>query len=119
MRGRWISCNFLQVEYGLDRFAFHGQSAILSTATATTVEPLEKKALALPATSRVRLVERILESVEDFSDIAVARSWDAEIARRVREIRSGKAKGIPAGEVFAKARRALHETRRLSSVRRK
>lgn len=86
---------------------------------AATLETLEKKVLTLSPSSRVQLAERILESVDDFTDPEVARAWDAEIRRRVKEIREGKATPIPAEEVMAKARRALHEVRRISSARRK
>ena len=46
-------------------------------------------------------------------------AWDAEIKRRVKEIESGAEEGIPAAQVMKEARRALNETRRLSSARRK
>lgn len=84
-----------------------------------TVRTLEKEALDLPARSRVRLAEKIIESVENFTSAAVEAAWTEEIGRRVREIKSHKAKGIPASQAMTKARNALHETRRLSSARRK
>jgi putative addiction module component (TIGR02574 family) len=34
----------------------------------------------------------------------VAAAWDVEVARRVEEIRSGRASGTPAEEVFAQLR---------------
>jgi hypothetical protein len=36
------------------------------------------------------------------------KSWDAEIEKRVDEIRSGKVKGILASEVFAKIKAKYH-----------
>lgn len=84
-----------------------------------SIETLERKVLTLPPSSRVKLAERILESVDDFTDPDVAAAWDAEIKRRLKEIKDGKVRAIPAAEVFAKVRRALRETRRLSSARRK
>ncbi len=84
-----------------------------------TLEILEQEALRLPPASRVQLAERILESVEDYATPQIAVAWEAEIARRVKEINEGKAEGIPAEEVSAEARRKLHEARRLSSARRK
>jgi putative addiction module component (TIGR02574 family) len=86
---------------------------------AATLDTPEKQVLTLPPSSRVRLAERILESVDDFTDPSIARAWEAEIGRRVKEIREGKAKPIPAEEAMANARRALHEVRRVSSARRK
>jgi putative addiction module component (TIGR02574 family) len=78
---------------------------------------VEKQALSLPATPRVRLAEKILESVEDYASPDVAAAWDTEITRRVKEIKGGKAEGIPAEEVSAGVRRKLHEARRLGSGR--
>ena len=80
---------------------------------------LEKEVLELPPRSRVRLAERIIESIDDYSDPQFKADWDDEIERRVKEIEFGEEKGIPAGEVMREARRALNEARRLSSTRRK
>ena len=80
---------------------------------------LEQKALKLPPADRVRLAETILESVEDYADPEVAAAWEKEIARRMKEIDSGTAEGVPAAEVFAQARKKVHAARRLSSTRRK
>ena len=80
---------------------------------------LEKEVLELAPRSRVRLAERIIESIDDYSDPQFKADWDDEIERRVKEIESGAEKGIPAGEVMREARRALNEARRLSSTRRK
>jgi putative addiction module component (TIGR02574 family) len=84
-----------------------------------TLRVLEKEVLELPPRSRVRLVERIIESIDDYADPDLEAAWDDEIERRVREIKSGAGKGIPAAQVMKDARRALHETRRLSPARRK
>jgi putative addiction module component (TIGR02574 family) len=48
---------------------------------------------------------------------ALEKAWTQEIRRRVEEIKSGKAKAIPADEAMAKARRALHKIRRSSLAR--
>jgi putative addiction module component (TIGR02574 family) len=84
-----------------------------------TLRVLEKEALELPARSRVRLAEKIIESIDDYTDPQVESAWGQEIERRVEEIKSGAEKGIPARQVMKEARRALNETRRLSSARRK
>jgi len=84
-----------------------------------TAAALEQKVLKLPPASRVRLAEKILESVDDYASPEVASSWQREIARRVKEIEAGTVEGVPADEVFAEARRRLHEARRVSSARRK
>jgi putative addiction module component (TIGR02574 family) len=84
-----------------------------------TLRVLEKEVLELPPRSRVRLAERIIASIGDFADVDLETAWNLEIERRVKEIRSGTEKGIPAADVMKEARRALHETRRLPSARRK
>ena len=84
-----------------------------------TLRALEKEALELPPRSRVRLAEKIIESIDDYADPDLEAAWDDEIERRVKEIESGAEEGIPAAQVMKDAGRALNETRRLSSARRK
>jgi putative addiction module component (TIGR02574 family) len=84
-----------------------------------TLRVLEKEILELPPRSRVRLAEKIIESIDDYSDPELAAAWGDEVERRVKEIESGAEKGIPAAQVMKEARRALNETRRLPSTRRK
>jgi putative addiction module component (TIGR02574 family) len=84
-----------------------------------TLRILEKEVLHLPARSRVRLAERIIESVDDYTNPQIEAAWNAEIGRRVEAIQSGAEKGISAAQVMKEARRVLNETRRLSSARRK
>jgi putative addiction module component (TIGR02574 family) len=84
-----------------------------------TIQALEKEVLELPPKSRARFVEKIIETIDDYTDPEIEKVWTDETGRRVNEIESGKAKGIPAAKVMTEARRALHETRRLSSARRK
>ena len=84
-----------------------------------TIAVLEKEAMALPPASRVRLVEKLLASVDDFVTPGIAGAWQKELECRAAEIRAGRAKGIPEAKVMAQARRKVNETRRLSSARRK
>ena len=70
------------------------------------IEELSRKALALPAEDRVRLAEEILATVQE-ADTEVEAAWEEEIRRRIVEIDSGRAKLIPADEVFAEVRRLL------------
>jgi putative addiction module component (TIGR02574 family) len=84
-----------------------------------TLRVLEKEVLDLPPRSRVRLIERIIQSIDDYATPELEAAWDDEIERRVKEIQSGAEKGIPAADVMKEARRALNETRRLPSARRK
>jgi len=84
-----------------------------------TIRALEKEVLELPPRSRVRIVEKIIESADGGTNREVETPWRKAIARRVKEIESGKARGIPAAQAMAKARRVLHAARRLSTARRK
>ena len=84
-----------------------------------TIRALEKEVLELPLRSRVRLAEKIIESVDDFTSKEVEAAWTDEIGRRVVEIESGELKGVPATEAMDKARLAINEARRISSRRRK
>jgi putative addiction module component (TIGR02574 family) len=84
-----------------------------------TLRALEREVLELPPRSRVRLAEKILESIDDYSDPGVEAAWNDEIERCVKEIESGGEKGIPAAQVMRQARHALNEARRISSARRK
>ena len=84
-----------------------------------TAAALEQRVLKLPPASRIRLAEKILESVDDYVSPEIASSWEKEISRRLKEIESGNVKGVPADKVFAEARQRLHEARRLPSPRRK
>lgn len=86
---------------------------------AMTIRALEKEVLELPPRSRIRFAEKIIESVDDFASPEIASAWSDEIGRRVSDIESGNARGIPARQVMAKARRALNETRQVSSACRK
>ncbi|HVB46819.1 MAG TPA: addiction module protein [Burkholderiales bacterium] len=72
--------------------------------TSDLVEELSHKARALPPEDRVRLAEELLASVQEVDAEA---AWEEEIKRRIAEIGSGKAKLIPAEEVFAEVRRLL------------
>jgi putative addiction module component (TIGR02574 family) len=60
-----------------------------------------------------------MESIDDYATPELEGAWDDEIERRVKEIQSGAEKGIPAEDVMKEARRALNETRRLPSTRRR
>jgi putative addiction module component (TIGR02574 family) len=59
------------------------------------VSELLKKALALPQEARAALAGSLLESLDDTVDSAVEEAWNHEIARRIKELDSGKVKPIP------------------------
>jgi putative addiction module component (TIGR02574 family) len=71
----------------------------------TDFEVIAAAALALPEEQREDLLDRLLVSLDGPADEDVEQAWDAEIARRLEEVESGKEKGIPWEEV----RRQLRE----------
>jgi putative addiction module component (TIGR02574 family) len=72
--------------------------------------PLEKltaAALHLSAGDRARLAHALISSLDEQVDEDAEKAWDAEIKRRVKEIRSGKTKGVSASKVFQRVRARL------------
>ena len=76
------------------------------------VEDILGVALNLSAKERAELATRLIDSLDDpppsaDEQAAIDAVWDAEIARRVREIDDGTVKLIDADDVFASARSKL------------
>lgn len=67
------------------------------------VSELLKKALALPVEARAALANSLLESLDETIDEGAEEEWNAEIARRIKELDSGKVKPI----AWAEARRQI------------
>lgn len=68
------------------------------------VQEIENRAFALSSGERAELAHKLIVSLDDARDKEVETAWDAEIKRRVEEIKSGKAKGRPAEEILAEIR---------------
>lgn len=68
-------------------------------------------ALAMDPKTRAHLTHRLIESLEDPGDRLTAAEWEAlweeEAERRLAEMREGKVEGVPADQVFARARARL------------
>ena len=71
-----------------------------------TVTQILAAAQALPPQERETLCTQIAESL-DAPLTAEEQAWADVAGRRADEMRSGKVKGVPADEVFAKARGRL------------
>lgn len=71
------------------------------------VDEITEKARSLPAEDRARLAEDLLSTLQEDVAPEVEAAWDVEIRRRLDELDGGKAKLIPAAEVFAEVRRML------------
>jgi hypothetical protein len=63
---------------------------------------IEAGALRLPLREHTELIERLVVAHESYDEIMA--SWDGEIARRIEEIDSGRAKLIPMEVTMAKLR---------------
>ncbi len=59
------------------------------------VSELLKKALALPPEARAALAGSLLDSLDETVDASAEEAWNREIARRIEELDTGKAKPVP------------------------
>jgi putative addiction module component (TIGR02574 family) len=65
------------------------------------VSELLEKALALSTRDRGLLIGRLIESLDEVpAENGVEAAWDAEIAKRVEDVRSGRVKLIPGEQVL-------------------
>ena len=71
------------------------------------LEQLEAEIMKLNLEARARLAERIILSLDAPSDEENLYLWVVEAERRLKELREGRAKEIPAGDAFRKARAAI------------
>lgn len=69
------------------------------------VSELVKRGRALAPQDRERLVDQLLESLNEPSVAELDAAWEAEIERRLAEYDRGEVPAVDAEEVFAKARR--------------
>ncbi|OGV74363.1 MAG: addiction module antitoxin RelB [Lentisphaerae bacterium RIFOXYB12_FULL_65_16] len=74
--------------------------------TALTAK-LADQVLSLPCEDRIRLVDRLLQSLNAPSREEIDRLWAAEAERRIDELDSGKVQAIPGEQVFAELRKRL------------
>ena len=68
------------------------------------MQEVVNKALNLSAEERAKLAHELIISLDEVIDKEVEKAWDTEIRRRVKEIKSGKAKGRPAEDILAEIR---------------
>ena len=71
------------------------------------LKELTPKVLKLSPADRARLAHVLIASLDNSVDDDAEEAWDKEIKRRMKEIRSGKAKGRPAVEVLSEIRSKL------------
>ena len=69
-----------------------------------SAERLKSQLIRLSQRDRAELAHFLFRSLKE-SDQDEEAAWDAELASRLQEIKSGKAKGEPAAKVFAELRK--------------
>ncbi len=67
-------------------------------------EKLKSDLSRLSSRERAELAHFLIASLDDGMDADAAAAWDAELARRMQDIESGKDLGEPADKVFAELR---------------
>lgn len=72
---------------------------------AKLAENIIKAAVKLPQKDRVRVVERLLNTLDPEAEQDVDAAWAAEIERRSREIKEGTVRLLPWKEVKSRARK--------------
>jgi putative addiction module component (TIGR02574 family) len=70
-------------------------------------EQLETEVMKLSIEERAKPAERILLSLDAPSDEENLQLWVQEAQRRLKNLRDGNAKTVPAEDVFQKARTAI------------
>ena len=71
---------------------------------------LLKRALALPADERAALANTLLDTLEISSEsVSVQEAWDAEVARRIEELKAGKAVTVPWEELHREVLAMVNE----------
>ncbi len=70
-----------------------------------TAEKLRTELSNLSDADRAELAHFLINSLDQGSDADAEEAWDAELARRAQEIKSGQAVGEPAEKVFADLRK--------------
>jgi len=69
-----------------------------------TAKALWTKLTGLSEAERAELAHFLINSLDAGKDADAERAWDAELARRAEEIKSGRATGEPAEKVFSELR---------------
>jgi putative addiction module component (TIGR02574 family) len=74
---------------------------------AISVDELTEAVLALPASTRASLAERIVESLDPLADEEFRGLWATEAIRRRDEVRDGRVQSIAEDEVAKTVRRLV------------
>ncbi len=72
-----------------------------------SLETVTAEALQLTAEERADLVELLIASIEPA--LPLHPEWEAEIARRIADVDSGRSQAIPSEQVFAEVRALIEK----------
>jgi putative addiction module component (TIGR02574 family) len=72
-----------------------------------TLDQIVEETRQLSREQVAELVDQLTLSLHQAMEPAVETAWKTEVSRRVEEIRSGKAQGIPGEEVSARVRKIV------------
>ena len=78
---------------------------------APKVENILKQAMGMSEPDRALLADRLIRSLDTQVDPDWEEAWEAEIARRLAEVDSGKVKMVPWATVKARIRKSLRAHR--------
>ncbi len=67
-------------------------------------ERLKAEIAVLPEEDRAELAQFLIHSLDEGADEDAESDWDAELARRMEQITSGRSEGRPAGDLFRRLR---------------
>ena len=73
----------------------------------TRIDEIAADAMKLSPRDRVKLAQRLVSSLDDLVETNVEALWSTEAERRLKELRTGRVKGIDAAGAFRKAHEAL------------
>ena len=60
------------------------------------ISDLLKRALALPVDERAALANTLLDTLENTNEsVSIEEAWDTEVARRIEDLKAGKAVTVP------------------------
>ena len=84
------------------------------------ISDLLKRALALPVDERAALANTLLDTLESTNEsVSIEEAWDTEVARRIEDLKAGKAVTVPWEELHREllAMSAKHGENSLTSLR--
>jgi putative addiction module component (TIGR02574 family) len=70
-------------------------------------QELVEEAKQLPYGERAELIEQLIAASAKDVDPVIEKTWSVEIARRIQEIESGKATGVPLDDALAQVRKTV------------